>query len=217
MNNALGDYIKNYREARNLSLREFAKLADVSHTHIDSIEKGNDFRTGKPVRITNETIQKLASALNVGESFLFELSIGKSPSFEQKVKPFSVPVLGTVQAGIPIEAVQDIIDYEELNPEMLEHGEEYFALQVKGDSMEPKMSNGDVVIVKKQPDVGHGDIAIVLVNGGEATIKKVLKSEAGIMLAPNNPAYETRFFSNKEIEDLPVVVLGRVVELRAKF
>ena len=74
MNNALGDYIKNYREARNLSLREFAKLADVSHTHIDSIEKGNDFRTGKPVRITNETIQKLASALNVGESFLFELT-----------------------------------------------------------------------------------------------------------------------------------------------
>ena len=179
MNNALGDYIKNYREARNLSLREFAKLADVSHTHIDSIEKGNDFRTGKPVRITNETIQKLASALNVGESFLFELSIGKSPSFEQKVKPFSVPVLGTVQAGIPIEAVQDIIDYEELNPEMLEHGEEYFALQVKGDSMQPKMDAGDVVIVRKQSDVANGDTAIVLVNGSEATIKRVLKQEAG--------------------------------------
>lgn len=217
MNNALGDYIKNYREARNLSLREFAKLADVSHTHIDSIEKGNDFRTGKPVRITNETIQKLASALNVGESFLFELSIGKSPSFEQKVKPFSVPVLGTVQAGIPIEAVQDIIDYEELNPEMLEHGEEYFALQVKGDSMQPKMDAGDVVIVRKQSDVNHGDTAIVLVNGSEATIKRVLKQEAGIMLAPNNPAYETKFYSNKEIADLPVVILGKVVELRAKF
>ena len=100
---------------------------------------------------------------------------------------------------------------------MLEHGEEYFALQVKGDSMQPKMDAGDVVIVRKQSDVGHGDTAIVLVNGSEATIKRVLKQEAGIMLAPNNPAYETKFYSNKEIADLPVVILGKVVELRAKF
>ena len=79
------------------------------------------------------------------------------------------------------------------------------------------MREGDVVIVKKQPDVNHDDVAIVLVNGGEATIKRVLKQEAGIMLAPNNPAYETKFYSNKEIADLPVVILGKVVELRAKF
>ena len=100
---------------------------------------------------------------------------------------------------------------------MLEHGEEYFALQVKGSSMEPRMRNGDVVIVRKQSDVSHDDTAIVLVNGNEATIKRVLKSEAGIMLAPNNPAYEPKFYSNKEIEELPVVILGKVVELRAKF
>ncbi len=80
MNNALGEYIKNYRDEHKLSLREFAKLADISHTHIDSIEKGADFRTGKPVRITNETIQKLAKALNTDESFLFQLSIGKTSS-----------------------------------------------------------------------------------------------------------------------------------------
>lgn len=77
MNNKLGEYIKSYRTEHGLSLREFAKLADISHTHIDSIEKGVDFRTGKPVRITNETIQKLAKALNQDESYLFQLSIGK--------------------------------------------------------------------------------------------------------------------------------------------
>ena len=80
MNNSLGEYIKSYRTEHGLSLREFAKLADISHTHIDSIEKGVDFRTGKPVRITNETIQKLAKALNQDESFLFRLSIGESVS-----------------------------------------------------------------------------------------------------------------------------------------
>ena len=216
MNNALGEYIKNYRSERNLSLREFAKLADVSHTHIDSIEKGTDFRTGKSVRITNETIQKLANALNVGESFLFELSIGKTPSFERKRKTNAIPVLGHVQAGIPIDAIEEILDYEEITPEMAAHGE-YFALQVKGSSMEPRMREGDVVIVRKQPDVLHDDTAIVLVNGGEATIKRVLKTEAGIFLAPNNPTFETKFYSNKDIAELPVQILGKVVELRAKF
>lgn len=80
MNNTLGEHIKEFRIEHDLSLRDFAKMADISHTHIDSIEKGLDFRTGKPVRITNETIQKLAKALDEDESFLFQLSIGKPPS-----------------------------------------------------------------------------------------------------------------------------------------
>ena len=156
-------------------------------------------------------LKALASLYNVTVDYL----LGESQ--HENGNKALIPVLGTVQAGIPIEAVEDIIDYEELHPSMLEHGEEYFALQVKGDSMQPKMDAGDVVIVRKQSDVAHGDTAIVLVNGSEATIKRVLKQEAGIMLAPNNPAYETKFYSNKEIADLPVVILGKVVELRAKF
>jgi repressor LexA len=112
--------------------------------------------------------------------------------------------------------VEDVLDYEEIAPEMAAHGE-YFALRVKGSSMEPRMRDGDVVIVRKQADVNHDDTAIVLVNGNEATIKRVLKSEAGIMLAPNNPAYEPKFYSNKDIAELPVQIIGRVVELRAKF
>lgn len=86
MNNALGEYVNQYRTENNLSLRDFAKLAEISHTHIDSIEKGIDYRTGKPVRITNETIQKLAKALHADESYLFELSIGKTPSPESVAK-----------------------------------------------------------------------------------------------------------------------------------
>ena len=156
-------------------------------------------------------LKALASLYNVTVDYL----LGESQ--HENGNRALIPVLGTVQAGIPIEAVQDIIDYEELNPEMLEHGEEYFALQVKGDSMQPKMDAGDIVIVRKQSDVNHGDTAIVLVNGSEATNKRVLKQEAGIMLAPNNPAYETKFYSNKEIAELPVQIIGRVVELRAKF
>ena len=94
---------------------------------------------------------------------------------------------------------------------------EYFALSVKGDSMEPKFTEGDVVIVRKQEDVDSGDIAIMMVNGDEATIKKVQKFDGGINLIPSNPVYDVITYSNKDIMEKPVVCLGKVVELRAKF
>ena len=131
-------------------------------------------------------------------------------------KAVKIPVLGTVMAGIPLEAIEDIIDYEEISVEMARQGD-YFALKVKGDSMEPKISAGDVVIVRKQDDVDSGDLAIVLVNGNEATIKKVMKFNGGINLVPNNPAYSVMTYTNEQIESLPVNVIGKVVELRAKF
>ena len=83
--------------------------------------------------------------------------------------------------------------------------------------MEPKMSSGDVVIVRKQPDAESGDIAIVCINGDEATCKKIKKTPEGIMLISLNPAYEPMFYSKKQVEELPLTILGRVVELRAKF
>ena len=196
--------LKNLRKNKGLLQQDMADKIGVTKSAYGYYEQG---KTTPDI----VTAKKIAEILNVSIDYLF------GESDYKKTKSVRIPVLGTVQAGIPIEAVQDIIDYEELNPEMLEHGEEYFALQVKGDSMQPKMDAGDIVIVRKQSDVNHGDTAIVLVNGSEATIKRVLKQEAGIMLAPNNPAYETKFYSNQEIAELPVQIIGRVVELRAKF
>lgn len=200
----VGAKIKQRREELEMSQEELAKkLGYKSKSTIGKIEIGiNDVAISK--------IVAFADALDTTPSYLLGWT-------ETRKKSNKIPVLGTVQAGIPIDAIEDIIDYEELDPAMLNHGEEYFALKVKGSSMEPRMREGDVVIVKKQSDVNHDDIAIVLVGDGEATIKRVLKSESGIILAPNNPAFETKFYSNKEIEELPVTVLGKVIELRAKF
>ncbi|MFR5618210.1 MAG: LexA family protein [Clostridium sp.] len=117
---------------------------------------------------------------------------------ESKIKPATIPVLGSVPAGIPIEAIQDIIDYEEIDAATAAKGE-YFALQVKGSSMEPRIREGDIVIVRKQDDVESGEIAIVMVNGDNATIKRLLKYEDGIRLMPTNPAYEPLYFTNDEI------------------
>lgn len=157
------------------------------------------------------TIQILANYFNINISDLVD-----DKSINYNSKGVKIPVLGTVIAGIPIEAIEEIIDYEEISVEMSKQGE-FFALQIKGDSMEPKMSAGDVVIVRKQEDVDSGDIAIVLVNGNEATVKKIIKFENGINLVPSNHNYDVITYTNEQIEKLPVRVIGKVVELRAKF
>lgn len=157
-----------------------------------------------------EMTQKLASLFGVTVDFL----IG-SPSPEGTSGVW-VPVLGDVAAGVPIEAVENIVDYEEIDTALASTGE-FFGLRVKGASMAPRILEGDVVIVRKQDDAETGDIAVVLVNGDSATVKKIKKMPEGIQLIPTNPAYDPMYYTAAEVEALPVRIIGRVVELRGKF
>ena len=128
-----------------------------------------------------------------------------------------IPVLGEVAAGIPIEAVEDIVDYEEIDAALAATGD-FFGLRVKGSSMEPRIREGDVVIVRKQDDADTGDTVVVMVNGDSATVKRIKKEPDGsLVLIPNNPAYDAQHFSPAEIENKPVHIIGKVVELRGKF
>ena len=156
-----------------------------------------------------DKIEALANRFFVPKSYFIEDSEGV-------VQYPRVPVLGDVAAGIPMYVEENIIDYEEISFAVASQGE-HFCLRVCGDSMEPKFSDGDVVIVRKQSDVDTGDIAVVLVNGDRATVKKIKKRPDGVMLVPLNSAFEPMFYNTSEVEELPVVILGRVVELRAKF
>lgn len=129
-----------------------------------------------------------------------------------------IPVLGTVPCGIPIEAIEliDADDWEEISADMAKTGK-FFGLKVKGDSMYPRIIEGDVVIVRQQSDAESGDIVIAKVNGEEATCKKLVKHHDGISLVSYNTAYEPMYFSNEEIINKPVQIIGKVVELRGKF
>lgn len=196
----LGDNIRKYRIIKHMTQLDLAKLLNVSDKTVSSWETGE-----KIPRMGN--IEKIANCFGLNKTDLIE---------DTSKSRFKIPVLGKVIAGYPVEAVENIIDYEEITSKMASLGE-YFALQVKGDSMMPRFTEGDVVIVRKQDDVDNGDIAIMLVNGDEATIKKVQKFEGGINLIPSNPAYDVITYTNEEIETLPVRCLGRVVKLRAKF
>lgn len=156
-----------------------------------------------------EMLQRLAQHFGVTTAQL----IGDDSSGRFGVK---IPVFGAVAAGIPIEAIEDIVDYEEIPAELATTGE-FFGLRIKGDSMEPRIREGDVVIVRRQEDADTGDTAIVLINGYDATCKRIKKDSSGLWLLPNNPAHEPVHFGPEEISSLPVRIIGKVVELRGKF
>lgn len=131
-------------------------------------------------------------------------------------KGVTINVLGNVAAGLPIEAVEQIIDTEEISEEMAATGE-FFGLRINGDSMEPRICKGDIVIVKQQEDAETGDIVIALINGSDATCKRLLKYAGGISLLSINSRYEPMVFTDKDVADTPVRIIGKVVELRAKL
>lgn len=134
----------------------------------------------------------------------------------KETKSIQIPVLGKVVAGIPIEAVEDILDFEEI-PEEMSYLGQFYGLKIKGHSMEPRILEGDVVIVRKQEDAESGDLVIVLVNGDSATCKKLIKNENGITLQSFNPVFEPMYFSAEDIKNKPVQIIGKVVELRGKY
>lgn len=163
----------------------------------------------------------LAMGLNVDETWLmgYDVPLKGTPSINKEngsAPPLRIPVLGRVAAGVPINMVEDVVDWEELPADMARHGE-YFGLVIHGDSMEPKMSEGDVIIVRQQADIESGQIGIITVNGDDATCKRIMKYADGIMLLSTNPKYPPMQYTSKEMKDLPVRILGKVVELRAKF
>ena len=165
---------------------------------------------------TNRYMPNITNFLNVSAEHIISGEVENIQKVELDDEPIQIRVLGKVAAGIPIEAVEDVIGEETISKKMAEAGD-YFGLRISGDSMEPAIHHGSIVIVRQQDDVENGDIAIVIVNGEDATCKKIEKFENGIMLVPINKAYEEKFYTNEEIEKLPVRIIGKVVESRTKF
>lgn len=206
---SIGERIKEKRLSLGLTQEDLAKrMGYKSKSTINKIELGiNDIPQSK--------VSEFADALCTSTSFLMGLE--KDKNEQRKINTVRIPVLGMVHAGYPTDAIEDILDWEEITSDMASRGE-IMALQIKGDCMEPKFSEGDVVIVLCQSHVETGDIAIIMVNHDEAEMRKIKRFEDGsINLIPLNPAYQVKSYSPKEIEELPIHVLGKVIELRCKF
>lgn len=185
---------------------------------ITATEKALGFSRGSLCKVnTNkpsmEKVQKIADYFDVTVGYLMGENIHDT---DQSISAVTINVLGRVAAGIPLDAIEEIIDTEEISQAMASDGE-YFGLRISGDSMEPRIKDGDIVIVRKQSDADDGDLVIALVNGNDAVCKRLKKYAEGIALISTNPKYDPMFFSQKEIDETPVSIIGKVKELRAKF
>ena len=213
---------------RGVSAYRVAQETGVSTATLTSWKKG--VYTPKP-----EKLQKLANYFGVQLEYLTGASEYKTkkemfqhfdditdlPALRSEIKDtkigtVQIPVLGEVAAGVSISAEENWIDYECISEHLAATGD-YFGLRIKGDSMSPRILESDTVIVRQQDDADSGDVVIVLINGDSATCKRLMKHTDGISLISFNPTYEPMQFSNKECEEKPVKIIGKVVENRQKY
>lgn len=198
--------IRELREKRDIEQKALAVDLCVSQPTISAWETGAKQPSSK-------SAAKIADYFDVSIDYLLGRSDVRKNTQRHK-KPFlRIPVLGTVPAGIPVEAMEDIEDWEELGEEYMD-GREYIGLKIHGTSMEPEYRNGDVLIVRIQNTADTGDDAVVFVNGDDATFKRISRNKDGLILRPLNPEYEPLHFSNEEIVELPIRVFGVAVEFR---
>lgn len=205
--------LKSLRERSGLSQVELGKALGLSRSAVGMYEQER--------RVPDlDTLERIADYFNVSISELTG-NVKKSNIVTNQPEKYPrsegwIPVVGDVAAGIPIEAVEDILDYEQIDVKLLDSAE-YFGLRIKGGSMEPRIKEGDVVIVRVQPDVESGETAIVKVNGDHATCKVLKKYADMLVLLPLNPSFDPIEYTKEEVKTLPVQIIGKVVELRGKF
>ena len=202
---------------------ELAKAQGKSMTYIcNLVQRPRSYLYGvkrSDLNIPSEYFPVFANDLGTTVEYLTWQTDDPNPvqteSVEKRKTAIRIPVLGRVPAGIPLEAIEDIIDFEEIPADMVRGGSEYFGLRVSGDSMYPKYLEGDIIIVRRQGTCENGQDCVVYVNGYDATLKTVyLLDNGGIRLQPVNPQYAPKSYF---VGDEPVSIAGVVVELRRKI
>lgn len=204
-----------------MTLKNIKQVELVEKTNLDKTLI-NKYLSG----ITNASQKKLtilAEALNVNEVWLMGYDVPMQRNLDTNIQGIDkrsdnnsavVLIYGTIPAGVPMECIEDIIDTEEIPVDMLKGGKQYFGLKIKGDSMYPEYLDGDTLILLKQDNCESGEDAVVMVNGNDGTFKRVFKNENGIILQPLNSSYQPMIYTNEQIENLPIRIIGKVVELR---
>ena len=211
----LAKNIRYLRKQKGWSQDELAeKLGKKSFTTIQKWESGVSDPPFKTLKVLAEIFE-----VDMDDLAKKDLETGKPVSIYKHIEDdtISIPVYGRVAAGEPIDANQDdIIGQEKISRNLARRGD-FYALEIKGDSMEPMLFEGDTVIVREQPDAENGEIVVATVNGDDATCKKLYKIAGGIQLASLNSRYEPFTFSENDVESIPVRILGKVVEMRRRF
>lgn len=221
-----GNTLKKLRNDRNISA---LKLSEDLNIHRGSL---SNWETGKR-KPDSEMLLKIANYFNVSVDYLLgnqnekaddtdlfnlkgDVKFLKKLNEDEMVK---IPVLGVIKAGVPMFAEENIIGYEYVHQEELLMGEEYFFLQIKGDSMiNAGIPDGSKVLVKKQNFIENdGEIMAVRVNGDEATLKRVYKQPLGLLLQSENTKYAPMFFPAEDINNGHVGIIGKAIKVEIKL
>lgn len=216
----IGEIIKDYRTKNNLSQRAFASRTSLSPSYINTLEKIYNPKTGKPYSVTTDVALELAKAMFISIEDLLSM-LDKNQEFVTNTvrtdilgnPVVPIPLVGTVKAGYDYLAQENWEGTIDLDKKVADTGE-FFALRIKGDSMIPAFFEGDIVIIRKQNYYENNQFAVVIINGEEGTLKKVKKTDEGIILQPINPAYGPIMYTNKEIKETPIIIAGVFQELR---
>lgn len=219
----LTDKLDQLMAERNINKPELSRGSGVPYTTIDNFyKKGTD-------NVKLSTLKKLSKFFGVSLDYLADDD--EDDRFVIKEEPASysvsdlvpvklrkkIPVVGVIRAGEPILAEQNIIGNVELPAEFINSEAEYFGLRIIGDSMNlSRIYEGDIVIVKKQGYVENGEIAVVLVDGENATVKKFHQTGTMVTLIPNsnNSIHVPKVY---DLTKVPVAVLGKVVKAIIDF
>lgn len=201
--------VKSLRKGAGMQQKELSAIIGVSQAVISEWEHNKKDPSG-------ERLKKLAEFFNMEPAeILGETRYKRAGEGADYIR---IPVLGRIPAGVPFEMIEEIEDYEDIPASMTRGGKEYFALKVRGDSMNPKYEDGDTIILRATNICESGQDCAVRVNGDDATFKRVyVTEEGGIILQPLNPAYEPRTYTRHQWESDYVSILGVVVELRRKI
>lgn len=203
--------ISKLRKERGITQIQLSRILGVAQNTVSNWENGNR-------QPDNDTLRKLADYFNASTDYILGRDDAElvPPILDRAV--VDINVYGRIPAGVPVEAIEEIIDTEQIPAAMLAGGHEYFALSVRGDSMYPVYLDGDIVIVRKQETCETGDDCVVYINGYDATLKRVkLHEDGSVELCPLNTNYAPRRYSAEEAASLPVQIGGVVVELRRKI
>lgn len=206
----MNDFAKNLKKAMedaNINATELSEKTGLSKSTISRYLSGGYIAKQR-------SLYKLSKALGISPVELFPDTVNDLSGSNHV---YEIKILGKVVAGVPMEAIEDITGTIRITNPDAANGH-YYGLRVEGQSMEPEMHEGDLLIIHEQSHFDSGDICIVYIDGHDATVKKVRKSKDGLtLIGYNTVVYPPRFYSASEVESLPVRVVGKVVEVRRKY
>lgn len=213
MGNFFSKNLKFLRENKKISKNKLGEMVGVNQSTIGRWESNE-------ITPSIDNVEEVARALNVAlpDILIKDLSFDNAELIDLPSDNVKIPVFGTIKAGIPVECQSDIIDYIDIPKKWTRGNKEFYGLELSGDSMYPKYNDKDIVIFEKNCDVQayNGKDVAVMINRTESTFKKIKVTEQGIILQPYNPDYDIMTFSKKQVEELPITVIGIARERRTK-